>query len=80
MSTSDFFRARLAEMIDLRHPLAVLAGWLPWAAIEAAMAPKLAPAARPAQRLSGQDLLGLFALEFGGGVSPAGAPGSTPAR
>ena len=34
MSTPDFFRARLGEMIDLRHPLAVLAGRLPWAAIE----------------------------------------------
>ena len=74
MSTPDFFRARLGEMIDLRHPLAVLAGRLPWAAIEAAVAPKLAPAARPAQRLSGQDLLGPFAQEFGGGLSPAGRP------
>ena len=25
MSTPDFFRARLDQMIDLRHPLAVLA-------------------------------------------------------
>ena len=74
MSTPDFFRARLAEMIDLRHPLAVLAGRLPWAAIEVAVAPKLVPAARPAQQLSGQDLLGPFAQEFGGGLSPAGRP------
>ena len=74
MSTPDFFRARLGEMIDLRHPLAVLAGRLPWAAIEAAVAPKLVPAARPAQQLSGHDLLGPFAQEFGGGVSPAGRP------
>ena len=74
MSTPDFFRSRLAEMIDLRHPLAVLAGRLPWAAIEAAVAPKRVPAARPAQPLSGQDLLGPFAQEFGGGVSPPGRP------
>lgn len=26
--TADFFRPRLAEMIDLRHPLAVLASRL----------------------------------------------------
>ena len=77
MSTPDFFRARLGEMIDLRHPLAVLAGRLPWAAIEAAVAPKLVPAARPAQQLSGQDLLGPFAQEFGGSVSPAGRPRRT---
>ena len=74
MSTPDFFRARLGEMIDLRHPLAVLAGRLPWAAVEAAVAPKLVPAARPVQRACGQDLLGAFAEEFGGGVSPAGRP------
>ena len=28
--TPDFFRPRLAEMIDLRHPLTVLASRLPW--------------------------------------------------
>ena len=33
--TVDFFRPRLAEMIDLRHPLAVLASRLPWTQIEA---------------------------------------------
>ena len=34
---ADFFRPRLAEMIDLQHPLAVLASRLPWAQIEAAL-------------------------------------------
>ena len=29
MPTDDFFRARLDQMIDLRHPLAVLANRLP---------------------------------------------------
>jgi hypothetical protein len=28
--TVDFFRARLDAMIDLKHPLAVLATRLPW--------------------------------------------------
>jgi IS5 family transposase len=32
----DFFRSRLDAMIDLRHPLAVR---MPWASIEAALAP-----------------------------------------
>jgi IS5 family transposase len=31
--TDDFFRARLEQMIDLKHPLAVLASRLPWAQI-----------------------------------------------
>ena len=29
MSTPDFFRSRLDQMIDLKHPLAVLATRLP---------------------------------------------------
>ena len=40
MATDDFFRARLDSMIDLRHPLAVLATRMPWAEIEAALALK----------------------------------------
>lgn len=43
-------------------------------AIEAALAPKLARQALPTQRAQGQDLLGSFEVEFGGGVSPAGRP------
>ena len=50
MSTPDFFRSRLDQMIDLRHPLAVLSTRLPWAVIEAAVAPKLAYQAKTAQR------------------------------
>ena len=38
------------------------------------MAPKRVPAARPAQPLSGQDLLRPFAQEFGGGISPPRRP------
>jgi hypothetical protein len=34
MNTTDFFRARLDQMIDLRHPLAVLARRMPWERIE----------------------------------------------
>ncbi len=39
---ADFFRQPLAEMIDPRHPLAVLARRLPWAQIEAVLAPHFA--------------------------------------
>ena len=34
MSTPDFFRARLDAMIDMSHPLAMLAKRLPWSEIE----------------------------------------------
>ncbi|OLI71530.1 transposase, partial [Xanthomonas oryzae pv. oryzae] len=36
---ADFFRQPLAEMIDPRHPLAVLARRLPWAQIKAVLGP-----------------------------------------
>ena len=39
MSTPDFFRSRLDAMIDLRHPLAVLANRMPWTSIEATLTP-----------------------------------------
>ena len=58
MSKPDFFRSRVDQMIDLRHPLAVLSTRLPWASIEAAVAPKLAHQAKPAKRLVGEDLFG----------------------
>ncbi|MCX7249935.1 MAG: hypothetical protein NTX37_00255 [Burkholderiales bacterium] len=42
--TADFFRSRLDQMIDLRHPLAVLASRMPWQEIEASViAPLWAP-------------------------------------
>ena len=79
MSTPDFFRSRLDQMIDLKHPLAVLTTRLPWAVIEAAVAPKLAHQARPVKRVEGVDLAGAFEGEFGGGISSAGRP-HLPAR
>ena len=74
MSTPDSFRSRLDQKIDLRHPLAVLSKRLPWSAIEAAVASKLACEAKAPMRKRGEDLLGEYSLEFGGGVSPAGRP------
>ena len=74
MATDDFFRARLDTMIDLRHPLAVLARQLPWDRIERALAPKFVHQDRPAKPGIVVDLLGEHALEFGGGVSNAGRP------
>ena len=74
MSTPDFFCSRLDAMIDMRHPLVVLTSRLPWARIEAALAPNFAHLDRPARQELVGDLLGEHAVEFGGGVSNAGRP------
>lgn len=72
MATDDFFRARLEQMIDLRHPLAVLARRMPWAQIEAALAPVLARRNREGTVVESTDLFGPTRQLAGAGVSPAG--------
>ena len=62
MATDDFFRARLDTMIDLRHPMAVLARKMPWPEIEAALAPALAHKDRTGRPVEGADLFGTTAL------------------
>ncbi|MFZ5561873.1 MAG: IS5 family transposase [Pseudomonadota bacterium] len=74
MATDDFFRARLDQMIDLRHPLAVLATRMPWAEIERALAPALAHKDRKGRLVEGADLFGTTAQLAGAGVSAAGRP------
>ena len=64
--TIDFFRARLDAMIDLRHPLAVLATRLPWLRLEAELAPIWQRDAREGILPDGVDLFG-----SGGGVLAA---------
>jgi transposase, IS5 family len=72
MATDNFFRARLDSMIDLRHPLAVLATRMPWAEIEASLAPALAHKDRAGTVLDGADLFGATAELVGAGVSARG--------
>lgn len=72
--TPDFFRPRLADMIDLRHPLAVLASRLPWAQIEAALAPYFARRARAGRQLEQDDLFGPSLQPAGAGVAAAWRP------
>lgn len=74
MATDDFFRARLDQMIDLRHPLAVLAGRMPWNQIEAALAPAFVRKNRSGQEMPGSDLFGTTLEIAGAGVSAAGRP------
>ena len=74
MSDTDFFRARLDAMIDLRHPLAVLATRMPWDQIEASVAPFLKRKPRMGRFSAVTDLFGTTAQVAGMGVSPAGRP------
>ena len=74
MATDDFFRARLDSMIDMRHPLAVLATRMPWAEIEASLAPLLAHKDRSGRVIQDADLFGPTAQLAGAGLSNAGRP------
>ncbi|MBQ0946193.1 hypothetical protein KAK07_22830 [Ideonella sp. 4Y16] len=77
MSTDDFFRARLDQMIDLCHPLAVLATRMPWDEIEKALAPALAHKDRAGRQVEGADLFGPTLQVAGSGVSNRGRPSGT---
>ena len=54
--TADFFRNRLDQMIDLRHPLAVLANRMPWQELEASLAHRFARQVRAGKRIEDMDL------------------------
>ena len=74
MASDDFFRARLDSMIDMRHPLAVLATRMPWADIEAALLPVLAHKDRAGRLVEDADLFGATSQLAGAGQSNAGRP------
>lgn len=74
MSTPDFFRARLEQMIDLSHPLAVLGTRLPWTRLETALTPCFARQERVGHAREVEDLFGTRVEVVGGGVSAAGRP------
>ena len=72
--TDDFFRNRLDQMIDLRHPLAVLANRMPWQEIEASLAQRWARQVKAGKKIEDLDLFGPVSAVAGGGVSNAGRP------
>ena len=74
MPTDDFFRARIDQMIDLSHPLAVLARRMPWESLEKALAPAFAHKDRKGRSVPGHDLFGPTLEVAGAGISPAGRP------
>ncbi len=74
MATPDFFRSRIETMIDLRCPLAVLAQRLPWAQIEASLAPKFVHRDRAGEVVESVDIFGATSERIGAGRSNAGRP------
>jgi IS5 family transposase len=72
--TDDFFRNRLDQMIDLRHPLAVLANRMPWQEIEASLAQRWARQVKAGKKIEDLDLFGPVSAVTGGGISNAGRP------
>jgi IS5 family transposase len=74
MSTPDFFRSRLDAMIDLRHPLAVLGKRMPWASIEATLAPMFERRVREGRISADADMFGVAPKLDCAGVSAAGRP------
>ena len=56
--TADFFRQPLAEMIDLHHPLAVLASRLPLGTDRGSAGTALARQAREGRAVAQDDLFG----------------------
>ena len=74
MATDDFFRARLDQMIDLRHPLAVLARRMPWSQIETALSPAFVRKNIEGKVIADDDLFGDIVEMAGSGLSAAGRP------
>ena len=72
--TEDFFRGRLDQMIDLRHPLAVLSTHMPWQEIEASLAGVIARKVKAGRKVEDIDLFGPVVKVSGGVVSNAGRP------
>ena len=57
-ATDDFFRSRIDQMIDLRHPLAVLSSRMPWQALEASLSHLFMRKARSGVAMPELDLFG----------------------
>lgn len=74
MSTDDFFRARLDQMIDLNHPLAVLAQKIHWEQIDAALKPLLSATERRGDAVVTEDLFGPSLQLAGANLNNAGRP------
>ena len=72
-ATDDFFRSRIDHMIDLRHPLAVLASRMPWQEIEARVAQVFSRKGRAGVAMPDLDLFG-EQVQLAAVASNAGRP------
>ncbi|PUE11171.1 hypothetical protein B9Z51_02315 [Limnohabitans sp. T6-5] len=72
--TDDFFRNRLDQMIDLRHPLAVLANRMPWQEIEASLAQCWPRQVKAGKKIEDLDLFGLVSVVASVSIYKAGRP------
>jgi len=72
--SDDFFHSRIDQMIDLRHPLAVLASHMPWQEIEASLAKQLAREVKKGRSIHEVGLFGSQTVVLGAGLSNAGRP------
>ena len=75
-ATDDYFRSRIDHMIDLRHPLAMLASRMPWQEIEARVAQVFSRKGRAAVAMPDLDLFG-EQVQRPAVASNAGRPGVT---
>ena len=71
---NDFFRSRIDQMIDLRHPLSILASRMPWQEIEASLAHNFARKVKAGKKVEDIGLFGPEVKVVGGGISKAGHP------
>ena len=70
----DLFLSRIDQMMDLRHPLAVLASHMPWQEIEASLAKQLAREVKKGRSIQEVGLFGSQTVVLGAGLSNAGRP------
>jgi IS5 family transposase len=72
MTDDFFFLNRLEQMIDVRHPLAVLANRMPWHEIEASLAQRCKRQVKAGKKTADLELLGPVSVVAGTGVSNPG--------
>lgn len=76
--STPFRRSRLDQMIDLRHPLAVLVACMPWNEIDNALSTAFAHTDRAAREVEAADLVGTT-LQLAGACA-AGSAATAPRR
>lgn len=65
--TDDFFRSRLDQMIDMLHPLGVLANRMLWQEIDASLLRRWARQVKTGNKIEDLDLVGPVSVDASGG-------------